>query len=82
MPSAFDGYLPDGWEEREAEREKERRAAALGLTVQEHEDLKVWLIHGRIGIGRSYQEEVERAKKIEAARRTPASVPSTDRAKP
>lgn len=34
--------------------------------MQEREDLQVWIRHGRIGSGRGYQEEVERAKKIEA----------------
>lgn len=64
MPSAFDGHLPNDWDEREAER----RAANLGLTVQEHKDLQVWLRHGRIGTGRSYQEEVARSYKVEAER--------------
>lgn len=34
--------------------------------MQEREDLQAWIRHGRIGTGRGYQEEVERAKKIEA----------------
>jgi hypothetical protein len=46
-------------------QEMERKAAALGLTLQEYDDLQVWLRHGRIGIGRTYQQEVERARKIE-----------------
>ena len=64
MPSAFDGYEPNDWEEREAAR----KAAVHGLTVQEYEDLQVWIRHGRIGRGTSYQQEVERAKRIEAER--------------
>lgn len=72
MPSAFDGYLPDGWEERQAAlkaaREKEKAAAACGLSVQAYDDLQIWIRHGRIGTGRTYQEEVERAKRIDAER--------------
>jgi ribulose-5-phosphate 4-epimerase/fuculose-1-phosphate aldolase len=64
MPSAFDGYLPNDWEEQEAER----KAAVHGLTVQEYNDLQIWIRHGRIGRGTTYQHEVERAKKIEAER--------------
>jgi hypothetical protein len=41
------------------------------LTAREYDDLQVWLRHGRIGTGRGYQEEVERAKKIETERRSP-----------
>jgi hypothetical protein len=58
MPSAFDGHLPNDWEEREAER-----------------DLQLWIRHGRIGTGRGYQSEVERAKEIEAAQ-TPHPSPA------
>jgi hypothetical protein len=36
------------------------------LTKLEYDDLQVWLRHGRIGCGRGYQDEVEKAKKIEA----------------
>lgn len=54
MPSAFDGYLPNGWEEREAAR-------------KDAEDLQIWLRYGRIGTGRGYAAEVERARKIETA---------------
>lgn len=32
------------------------------------DDIQVWIRHGRIGTGRGYQEEVERAKRIEAER--------------
>jgi hypothetical protein len=69
MPSAFDGYLPNNWEERE----RERKAAVHGLTVQEYDDLQIWLRHGRVGRGLTYQQEVERAKKIEAARNATAA---------
>lgn len=62
MPSAFDGYEPNDFESREAMR----KAASLGLTVKEYEDLQIWLRHGRIGRGLTYQQEVQRAKKIEA----------------
>jgi hypothetical protein len=62
MPGAFDGYLPSDWDEREAER----KAA---------EDLQIWLRHGRIGTGRGYAAEVERARKIEAA----SALPSAER---
>ena len=64
MPSAFDGYLPNDWEERE----EERKAAVHGLSVQEYKDLQVWIRHGRIGRGATYQQEVERAKKVEQER--------------
>jgi hypothetical protein len=39
----------------------------MKLTEKEKEDLQIWLRWGRIGTGRSYEEEVERARKIEAA---------------
>jgi len=38
------------------------------MTEQEKADLQVWLRWGRIGTGRSYQEEVQRAYRIEAER--------------
>ena len=47
-------------------QEMERKAAAIGLTFQEYDDLQIWLRHGRIGTGRTYQQEVERSRKIEA----------------
>lgn len=50
--------------------DRERRAANLGLTVAEYDDLQIWLRHGRVGIGRTYQQEVERARRIEAERAT------------
>lgn len=39
---------------------------AREMTDQERADLNVWLLHGRIGTGRGYQEEVARAYRIEA----------------
>jgi len=48
----------------------ERIAAAAehGMSVEEFDDLQAWLRHGRIGTGRGYKAEVERAKRIEADR--------------
>jgi hypothetical protein len=40
---------------------------ARPMTEQEKADLQVWLRHGRIGIGRSYQEEVARAYRLDGA---------------
>lgn len=48
--------------------EIEQRAKNLGLTVSEYDDLQIWLRHGRIGTGRTYQQEVERSRRIEAER--------------
>jgi hypothetical protein len=39
-----------------------------GMCEKCAEDLQIWLRHGRIGVGRSYQEEVARARRIEAER--------------
>lgn len=36
------------------------------MSEKEKADLQVWLRHGRIGTGRGYQAEVERAYRIEA----------------
>ena len=36
------------------------------LSPHESADLQVWLRHGRVGRGRGYHAEVDRAKKIEA----------------
>lgn len=69
MPSAFDGYVPEGLEERLAQRRLEEAAAVHGMTVKEYDDLQIWMRHGRIGRGFTYQQEVERARKIEAQRR-------------
>lgn len=38
----------------------------MKLTEKEKEDLQIWLRWGRIGTGRTYEQEVERARKIEA----------------
>jgi hypothetical protein len=48
--------------------ERERRAKNLGMTLSEYDDLQIWLRHNRIGVGRTYQQEVERSRQIEAAR--------------
>lgn len=69
MPSAFDGYDPNNWKEQEAKL-KAHKAAVLGLTIQEYDDLQIWLKHGRIGRGLGYDQEVERAKEIDAAQRS------------
>jgi len=64
MPSAFDGYLPEGW--GDCSCGKSARINVNGLCPKCADDLQVWLRHGRIGTGRSYQHEVERSRKIEA----------------
>lgn len=42
------------------------RAKHLGITEAEYDDLQLWIRHGRVGIGRTYQQEVERSRRIEA----------------
>lgn len=56
--------------------ERQQRAEALGLPLNEYDDLQIWLRHGRIGMGRGYQQEVERSRQIEA------SLPLQDRGQP
>ena len=48
--------------------EREQRAKNLGITPEAYDDLQVWIRHGRIGIGRTYQQEVDRARTIERDR--------------
>lgn len=36
------------------------------MTETERNDLQLWIRHGRIGTGRGYQAEVDRARRIEA----------------
>lgn len=36
------------------------------MSPEQLDDLQVWLRHGRIGTGRGYQAEVQRAREIEA----------------
>jgi len=48
--------------------EREQRARHLGMTLHEYDDLQIWLRHGRVGVGRTYQQEVERSKRIESER--------------
>lgn len=48
--------------------DRSERAAHLGMTEAEYDDLQIWLRHGRIGVGRTYQQEVERSRRIEAER--------------
>lgn len=50
--------------------DRSERAKNLGMTEAEYDDLQIWLRHGRIGIGQTYQQEVERARRIEAGRTT------------
>jgi hypothetical protein len=38
---------------------------AISQEMRERADLQVWIRHGRIGTGRGYQAEVERAKRLE-----------------
>jgi hypothetical protein len=63
--SAFDGQLPNGWDDCGHCREPQR-LDANGLCPKCADDLQIWIRHGRIGRGTSYQQEVERAKQIEA----------------
>jgi hypothetical protein len=48
--------------------ERQQIATSLGMILTEYDDLQVWLRHGRIGTGRGYQQEVERAKAIDDGR--------------
>lgn len=41
-----------------------------GMTVAEIDDLQIWIRRGRIGTGRGYHAEVERARAIEAEQLT------------
>lgn len=54
-------------------------AASHGMTPKELDDLHVWLRHGRIGMGRGYQEEVARARRIEADQLTAYQRPEVSR---
>jgi hypothetical protein len=74
MPSAFDGYLPNGWDDCSGCK-KPARLNANGHCAKCAEDLQLWLRHGRIGTGRGYEAEVERARQIEAS----LELPSHDR---
>ncbi|WP_157790917.1 hypothetical protein [Bradyrhizobium elkanii] len=59
--------------------DRSERAAHLGMTEAEYDDLQIWLRHGRIGVGRTYQQEVERSRRIEAERmRTVVSSSGTE----
>ena len=55
----------------------ERIAAAAehGMSVEEFDDLQAWLRHGRIGTGRGYKAEVERAKVMSPAHHETADPP-------
>lgn len=66
MGSAFDGYLPEGW--GDCSCGKPARLNSNGLCLKCADDLQIWLRHGRNGTGRTYQQEVERARKIEGER--------------
>lgn len=48
--------------------DRSERAKHLGMTEAEYDDLQVWIRHGRVGVGRTYQQEVDRARRIEAER--------------
>lgn len=48
--------------------DRSERAKHLGMTEAEYDDLQIWLRHGRVGVGRTYQQEVERSRRIEADR--------------
>lgn len=78
MPSAFDGYFPASW--GDCSCGKTARLNANGMCEKCADDLQIWLRHGRIGTGRTYQEEVERSRKIEAERAS--SLPSTQEKSP
>lgn len=67
MPSAFDGQLPNDWDDCR-HCHKSQRIDHNGLCRACAGDLQLWIRHGRVGIGRTYEQEVERAKKIEAER--------------
>lgn len=65
------GHYPNGTECKSccgAKRVLPGDGIAKDMTDQEKADLQVWLRYGRIGTGRSYQEEVARALRIEAER--------------
>lgn len=84
IDSGYHDITPEQEREIEAREECARRGldpdddAADGVTVwmvvdkemRERDDLQAWIRHGRIGTGRGYQSEVERAKKIDAERAT------------
>ncbi|MET4289207.1 hypothetical protein [Bradyrhizobium sp. LA6.12] len=55
---------------------REERAMHLGITPADYDDLQVWIRHGRIGVGRTYQQEVDRSRRIEAERSAVMTGPS------